>query len=44
MPIGVLEKDGAINGKEVKGGSNIFSRLTKGTSSMKLDSREREDS
>jgi len=40
----VLEKDRAISGKEVKGGSNTSFRLIEGASSTTLDSRGREDS
>ena len=39
---GVLEKDGAPSGKEVKGGSNTSFRSVKGASSTTLDSRGRE--
>jgi len=41
---GVLEKDGATSGKEVKGGSNTSSRFIKDQSSITLDSGKREDS
>ena len=44
VSVGVLEKDGATNGKEVKGGSNASSRSVKSVSSTTLDSREKEDS
>jgi len=41
--LGVLEKDGAISGKEIKGGSNTSSRLAKCALFKKLDHRGRED-
>jgi len=44
VAIGVLEKDGATSGKEVKGGSITSSRLVEGVTTTTLDSREREDS
>ena len=40
----MLEKDGAISGKEVKGGSNASSRPVKGASSTTLDFKRKEDS
>jgi len=36
--IGVLEKEGAISCREVKGGLNTSSRSVKGLSSTKLNS------
>ena len=44
VPIGVLEMNGATNGKEVKGESNTSSRSVKGASSTKLNVRGRKDS
>jgi len=38
VSIGVLEKDGATNGKEIKGGLNASSRLVEDASSIKSDS------
>jgi len=43
MSMGVPEKDGAINNKEIKGGSNTSSRLVKGASSTTLDARGKGD-
>jgi len=42
--MGVLEKDRAISGKELKGGSNTFSGSFEGASLTTLDSRGIEDS
>jgi len=44
VAIWVLQKDRAITGKEVKGGSKTSSRLVKGASSTILDSMGSEDS
>jgi len=43
VAIGVLEKDGATYGKEVKGWSNTSSRSGKGASLTTLDSRGRDN-
>jgi len=41
--MGVLEKDGATSGKEVKGGPKTSSKSVEGVSSTTSDSRGRED-
>ena len=44
VPIGVLEMNGATNGKEVKRGSNAASKPVEDASSTKFNFRGREDS
>jgi len=44
VSIGVLEKDGATNGNEVKGRSNTSSRSVNGASSTIVDFRRKENS
>jgi len=43
VAMGLLEKDGATSGEEVKGGLNTSCRLVKDASPTTLDSRERKD-